>query len=92
VVVVEAHRPRIQRPLDEAAPNPYVQCGWMVDRVKQRTAPDNVTLIVVRMRKGRGRWHTQRSIGCVVHAPPRQPLRVVASAAPKEPEDGGDDE
>ena len=55
---------------------PYVQCAWMVDRVKQRKAPDNVTVIVARMRKGRGRWRTDRAIGSVVHAPPRQPWQA----------------
>lgn len=71
---------------------PYVQCAWMVNRVKQRNAPDNVTVIVVRMRKGRGRWRTQRSIGCVVHAPPRHPVQVVADAEPDEQQDDAAEE
>jgi PPM family protein phosphatase len=50
---------------------PFVQCMWIVDRVKQRSAPDNVTLIVARFRRGRDHALTQRGIGCVVHAPPR---------------------
>jgi protein phosphatase len=69
---------------------PFLQCAWLVDRVKQRNAPDNVTAIVVRMRKGRGRWRTERSIGCVVHAPPRQPLRVTAVVTPDRREDDAD--
>jgi protein phosphatase len=66
---------------------PHLQCAWMVDRVKQRNAPDNVTVIVVRVRRGHGRWRTERSIGCVVHAPPRQPLRVPAAVTPDRRED-----
>ena len=46
---------------------PHLQCLWLVDRVKQRGAFDNVTMVVASFRKGRGRWPTERSIGSVVH-------------------------
>ena len=46
---------------------PQLQCFWLIDRVKQRGAFDNVTMVVASFRNGRGRWPTQRSIGSVVH-------------------------
>jgi serine/threonine protein phosphatase PrpC len=51
-------------------PLPLMQCSFLMEQVKKRGAPDNVTLIVVRIKRGRGRWRTQRGIGWVVHAPP----------------------
>lgn len=60
---------------------PHLQCRWLIDRAKQRDAPDNVTLVVVRFKKGRrGQWPTTREIGCVVHARPPGPLPPAAVA------------
>jgi hypothetical protein len=68
-----------------------VQCAFLVGRVKERKAPDNVTLIVARFRKGRGRWRTERRIGCVVHGPPRDEAGF-ARPPERERDDGADDD
>jgi len=57
---------------------PDLQCRWLVDRAKQRGAPDNVTLVVVRFKKGRGQCPTVREIGSVVHARAPGPLPPAA--------------
>lgn len=46
-----------------------VQCLWLINEVMWYGAPDNVTLVVVRFKKGRGRWSTLRGIDHVIHAP-----------------------
>jgi PPM family protein phosphatase len=73
-------------------PVPQMQCAWLIDRVKQRGAPDNATVIVVRFRKGRCRWTTESSAGCVVHAPPHNLPWVDTRRARREEEDEGEDE
>ena len=71
---------------------PHAQLAWMFSRVKMRGASDNVTAIVVRFRKGRGRFPTQREIGCVVHGRPRDETWIRPPPRPRSPSDDEDDE
>jgi protein phosphatase len=68
---------------------PDAQCTWLVERVKQRKAPDNVTVVVARIKKGRGRFRTEREIGHVVHASTYRPPWVELE---EDDEDEDDDE
>jgi protein phosphatase len=54
-----------------------LQCAWLLAEVKDRGAHDNVTMIVARFKKGRGRWTTERGIGFVVHGPRPTGVRSV---------------
>jgi protein phosphatase len=81
---------RRARDPERALPLPHVQCAFLVGRVKERKAPDNVTLLVARFRKGRGRWQTQRATGCVVHAPPRDEAGFARPPERKRDEDADD--
>ena len=68
---------------------PDAQCTWLVEKVKQRKAPDNVTVVVARIKKGRGRFRTERGIGHVVHA---STYRAPWVPLPEEDEDEDEDE
>jgi serine/threonine protein phosphatase PrpC len=75
---------------------PDLQCRWLLDRAKQRGAPDNATLVVVRFKKGRrGRWPTRTGDPGASSTPgPPGPLppAAVARAARRSARDDDDDD